>query len=630
MEPRLAGRLRSDVRARWEVPITSAHPLVRPAPRSAMFFPLVVLVAVLPGLYALNSWDLTPPGPWWGLRGLAVLDGQVFDQVPAVAGIKTMPEARAFRTIAYQPPLYAWLEAVGLALSADRDPRATVLPSYVAGALVVVLVYLHGRLWRGPGLGLIAAALVGFNRNLLVQMQQATPTTLGLAGTLTALLCYGWHLRVSGGDSPPRLAWGGAVFWTVLGGLALGLSLMAIGFFGLVVVPIVLLHQAYLRASAPPGERERSGGWWLAWRTNPSLAAGAGALGLALIVAAPWHLRMIAAHGSDAVWGLLAPFDPRFLTGPGLLERLIGLAPATLPLGLFAAVRMVRQALTDETENAEVVGEVFWGMWLAVAALVPTLWPSGPRPTFGLFLLVPLSLLAARAITDLANRRVPVRTLTWLAPATAVSIAWWHSANLRGALGGLWHGRADSSTALGLHLAFDLLVAVVLITRLLDRWARRRDDRQRRVLGGFLATVVAVTVGSGIREVWFRHRETDDLLMLRTMILRRDRDRPFDLLAVVSPDSYRLNADGPAPGGRLRFILRSALPRVPQRDLATTDDLLGLPDGQRLVILAGTEQRLSYAVQSKLGLEAIHPGRSGILDAFATAEAFPKLPKRRD
>ena len=104
--------------------------------------------------------------------------------------------------MAFQPPLYAWLEAIGLALSADRDPRATVLPSYVAGALVVVLVYLHGRLWRGPGLGLIAAILTGFNRNLLIQMQQATPTTLGLAGTLTALLCYGGHLRVGAESSP--------------------------------------------------------------------------------------------------------------------------------------------------------------------------------------------------------------------------------------------------------------------------------------------------------------------------------------------------------------------------------------------------------------------------------------------
>jgi hypothetical protein len=29
-------------------------------------------------------------------------------------------------------------------------------------------------------------------------------------------------------------------------------------------------------------------------------------------------------------------------------------------------------------------------------------------------------------------------------------------------------------------------------------------------------------------------------------------------------------------------------------------------------------------VQSRLGLEAIHPGRSGVLDAFATADSFSK------
>ena len=45
------------------------------------------------------------------------------------------------------------------------------------------------------------------------------------------------------------------------------------------------------------------------------------------------------------------------------------------------------------------------------------------------------------------------------------------------------HGRANPATALGLHLALDLLIAVVWLTRRLDRWARRRDDRQRRVLG---------------------------------------------------------------------------------------------------------------------------------------------------
>jgi hypothetical protein len=76
-------------------------------------------------------------------------------------------------------------------------------------------------------------------------------------------------------------------------------------------------------------------------------------------------------------------------------------------------------------------------------------------------------------------------------------------------------------------------------------------------------------------------------------------------------------------GGWLRFILRTALPHLPQRDLSSTDELLALPEGQRLVILAGSGARLSQAVKSRLGLEAIHPGRTGVLDAYATAQSRP-------
>src|SRR6516165_448476 len=140
-----------------------AQPLIAPAPRSAMFFPLVVLVSVLPGLAALNSWDLTPPGPLWGLRALAVLDGFVLDQVAATVEIKPASESTSLRAISFQPPLYAWLAAAGMGLSADRNPLASVLPSYVAGALVVIMAYLHGRIWRGGGMGLAAAVLLGFN-----------------------------------------------------------------------------------------------------------------------------------------------------------------------------------------------------------------------------------------------------------------------------------------------------------------------------------------------------------------------------------------------------------------------------------------------------------------------------------
>ena len=585
-----------------------------------MFFPLVVLVAVLPGLYALNWWDLTPPGPWWGLRALTVLDGAVGDQVPAALRLPTV-EAKAFRDVAYQPPLYAWLAAVGLAATPDRAPWASVLPSYVAGVAVVILVYLHGRLWRGPGVALAAAVLTGCNRSLLLQMQQATPTTLALALATAALYAYGRHLRGgpgAGGGWP----WGGDTAWLVVGGLALGLGLMAQGAFALLVLPVAMLHQAYLVAEIPAGDRRFWRRLRLGWRDNPSIVAGAFVFAIGLIVAGPWHARMIAVHGRAFLNALLAPPDPLGHDFPGLLSRLIDLAPATLPLGLFGAVRAIRRALVSEEDDHPTVGGVFWALWLAVAALAPAVWPGGPRATFDLFLLVPLNLLAAQAMSDLAYRFVPVRMLNLLAPATAVCVAWWVSGNLRTAVGELFRGHASSATGLGLHLALDLLIAVVLFTRGLDRWARRRDDRQRLVLGGFLFAVVATTVAGGITKVGHVHRATADYLDLRDVILRRHDARPIVAVDVIGPDTRPITwAESPALTGRLRFVLRSALPTIAPRNVATIDELLALPapaDGARLVILIDTEQRLSYPVQSRLGLEAIYPGTSG-LDAYATA-----------
>src|SRR5205814_6117834 len=138
-------------------PAAAARPLFRPAPRSAMVFPLVVLVAVLPGLVALNAWDLTPPGPLWGLRGLAVLDGMVLDQLPAAAGIKPFQESAAYRAVALQPPLYAGLEAGVLRLSPARDPLASVPPSHVPARLAVGRPALHGRRGRARARALTAA-----------------------------------------------------------------------------------------------------------------------------------------------------------------------------------------------------------------------------------------------------------------------------------------------------------------------------------------------------------------------------------------------------------------------------------------------------------------------------------------
>ena len=67
----------------------------------------------------------------------------------------------------------------------------------------------------------------------------------------------------------------------------------------------------------------------------------------------------------------------------------------------------------------------------------------------------------------------------------------------------------------------------------------------------------------------------------------------------------------------------------PSATSPTIAELLDLPEGQRLVILAGTEQRLTAPTGLRLGLEAIHPGRSGILDAYATAQHRPPRARGR-
>jgi hypothetical protein len=234
---------------------------------------------------------------------------------------------------------------------------------------------------------------------------------------------------------------------------------------------------------------------------------------------------------------------------------------------------------------------------------------------------------------DLAARRIPARTLVWLAPATALTVAWSLSAGLREALAQLadWQ-RADAATLLGLHLAVDGLVVIALATRRLDRWARRRDERRRLVLGGFLLAVLAVNAADGLREVRFRHIETAELLDLRDVILRRQRtqERRFTGLFVIGPHRADPLGGAPvaadAPGGRLRFVLQATLPHLAMYPLDGPEELLDLPraaDAQWLVILVGPDLRLPYPMQSRLGLESIYPTGAELLGSSRTRGADP-------
>ena len=120
---------------------------------------------------------------------------------------------------------------------------------------------------------------------------------------------------------------------------------------------------------------------------------------------------------------------------------------------------------------------------------------------------MPLSLLAAQTIADLVNRRVPVRTLIGLAPATAMSVAWWASADLREAVDDVFHGRADAATALGLHLALDLVVVSVWIIARSTAGLAAAMTASAGSWPSSCWSVLAVTAVDGLREVLFRHSD---------------------------------------------------------------------------------------------------------------------------
>lgn len=650
---------------RSEISLTPPRPLLPAAPRSAVHFPLVALLAILPGLYGLQNWDLTPPGPWWGLRALFVLDGHVRDQAdpalaretlppptapgsptepdggrspndsgaaggaaakegesPPIPGRRWLPsEWEAYRRVALQPPLYAWLQAAAFHLVPDRNPIASVLPSYFAGALAVMLVYLLGKLWHGATLGLVAALLLAFNPALLESMQRATPTTVGLLAMIWTIHCHARHR-----EAIPGRRFG----WTVLGGIGVGVGLLSIGPSALVPIPVILLHHAYLRADAPPDERPSRR---RPWRSLPGILTALIMMAIGLALAGWWYFDAQRLHGIDLFAALARVPDADQARREGLPDRLTLLAPAILPLGAFGVARNIIDALRVEGDDRERVhGGALLVIWCLCAGFLAGIWESGPIAAENLFLLVPLTLLAAQTIIDLANRDLPIRWLTYLAPLTATSVAWWSSGNFRDAFFDLWSGRLTASTALGLHLGLDLVVALGFALVKLNHWARRRDDRQRAILGGFLFAVLAVSVSVGVRELKFRHDQTRALLELWTAIRRRAEGRPFELVAVVgnpldSSDDAWIER-GPGAEGRLRFILRCALPDLDPIHLDSPDALRALPEVERLVIFHGVAASLPYSLQSELNLEAIHPSQIGRLDALATIRPKPERGRR--
>jgi len=324
---------------------------------------------------------------------------------------------------------------------------------------------------------------------------------------------------------------------------------------------------------------------------------------------------MYARHGKAFLAALAAPPQAGGVSAGGLATRLMELAPATLTLALYARPGPSAAAWWP-SGTPLTAGGALCLVWLPWPSWRRRPLPQGPRPALNLFLLVPLNLLAAQAMVDLADRRISTRALTWLAPVTALGVVWcrartcarpctsWRGANCRLRLG---PGPAPGSGCSG-------------GPGRTDARGQPLGPAPRRPQAGDLLGPSSVGPGGGgclgnPRGPLPPPRDH------RPALAPRGDPPPPGEPAVHRAGRRRARIGtlpaggvGVQPGGRLRFLLRATLPDLAQLDLARPEDLLKLPGGRRLVIVVGpgAGRRLSYPTQARLGLESIHPfGRQG-------------------
>ncbi len=496
------------VRKLAEEPARPLFPLLNQA--EAMF-PLVVVLAFLPALYAVANRTLSDSGAWEGLSGLHCLTAQnLGDFADPAAGDPEHP-------FPYQPPLMSWLTAWGMKTAGAGRAAVVVMPAYLCTAFLIISVYVLGRRIGGEQLGLVAAVLTAFNPLVLEGAQEPVPQSIAC---LMAVLCLAGtvaHWQKSSAVISYQL---------LLGGIALGFCLLAGGPLALALLLIVLVYiscwklDVFLRGPAGVVRERAQFNRRTAFRSAAVLAATGFALG-------GWSVLFMSSRYERDFWegwlngGTAGPLDSQAAAGPaGFLDHLRSLNSLLRPLlgmallGLVGIVRDWWRAKEDPARHHRGLLLV----WIAVALMIHILItgrldPESPaHKMWDLLLTVPLVMSAALGLIDIAERRigyVPAIAFGGFALADAALMA------------GEWASRRGSAylftVAGGVRLwALDLVNLIFLAA--CGLWAvhcsRRRDAHRRAVMVGMLAAIVSANFLWGtlaIRRTTADDRELEDL-----------------------------------------------------------------------------------------------------------------------
>jgi 4-amino-4-deoxy-L-arabinose transferase-like glycosyltransferase len=566
--------------------------------------PLAVLVALLPGLWALGHTTLTETSALQGLRGLALFSADSADAV-------VDPDASfADLPLRWQPPLMTALTALGLRLGDASQFYTLQLAPYVCTAGVIALAYLLARNFGGARMALFTALLLGCHPLTLHLVQTAVPLS---AAILIALLCL-WavynHLQENAGAVSLKL---------LVGGIGLGACMLASGSLSIAVWILLGLHVLTRESSTACAKRgfvlrKANGSDRAAWKSQLALAATAFAVG------GWWVLMMTSRYGGEFFIGWLSGVPVadwatergsrqiQLLAGARsvceALASLLLIQIGLVAIGLTQAVRALWNCSDEPRRHANLLLLT----WTAVSIVVWALAESaglGEEPVRDLwksFVLIPLLMLAALGMREIIDRRVSLGFVLAMLLLTFANVAW-HTHDVWGVTG-------KEVTDAGLLAG--LLLTLILGARYLTVTCCRDDVRQRAVLSSALIALLVASCGVGLYSARRTQPQDQELALFRKDLRKL---KNVAGIAFISPL-------GVPP--QLRYLVRSLWPRTPVQRLVKWE--LAVAPGSAEALLA--EHQTQLLVCWSLG-EVIRP-RTPTEAAAVAPVGTPKIYQGRD
>lgn len=447
--------------------------------RVSSFGPLIVLLAFVPGLYALVvNPVLRDSGALWGLKAINVLQAD---------SMETALDASGEGELRWQNPLGAWLTALAMRVMGPSQRLGLVIVGYLAHAAAVGSCFVLFRRLFDARIGFWVALMLACHAPFLHQVQDPVPGGLGLWLALLAFWAFLLHVDEAGG----------VVSWYLLaGGVALGLCLISGGPLALAVTVILLLYVLGLRGQQVETRRAETVVRRRLWVGRSALKSLSALLLTAFAVGGWWVLMMSSRYGAEFRSGWLTGRAGGEAVGMASYLRLVewlsgqaarlfdefGLLSGFVLLGIWYAARELFRT-NDESRRRPLEFVVAWGgvaflIWQAAlragsATAAVGMWES--------FFLIPFIALAALGIAEISARRFAVWQVSALVTVTMLAYL------VRDT------GFAGSVPFL---LAVATLCAGGAVGWGLQKWCQDRDSRSRAVLS-------ALVVGPVLLNGWF-------------------------------------------------------------------------------------------------------------------------------